>query len=40
MEVYRPTVPSVEFFFTLSVVNSFTLGVVCLSVDLLQLGRI
>jgi len=40
VEVYRPTTLSVkEFFFTLGVVISFTLGVVGLSVDLSQLGR-
>jgi len=41
LEVYRPTTLSVkEFFFTLDVATSFTLGVVSLSVDLSQFGRI
>ena len=41
VEVYRPTTPSVkELFFTLGVVDSFTLGVVDLSVDLSQIGRL
>jgi len=40
VELYRPTMPSVkELFVTLSVVNSFTLGVVGLSI-FSELGRI
>ena len=41
VEGYQPTTLSVkEFFFTLGDVISFTLGMVSLSVDLSQLGRI
>jgi len=41
VKVHWPTTLSVkEFFFTLGVINSFTLGVVGLSVNLSQLGRI
>jgi len=42
MESFRQSILTnhAELFFTLGVVNSFTLGVVGLSVDLSQLGRI